>query len=135
MSLKRTALEMVRETELDDPYQKVSKVNLFSLSYSNRCDAITDTALILRSYKRSENVKDVSRRNLAYAEQRVEVFRVGLGEFKEEEKLLLVAQDWGEEFLKRLLKTGKVELEGGVFEETSKDWKGRTGGGNQGGIE
>ncbi|TGO45142.1 hypothetical protein BCON_0418g00050 [Botryotinia convoluta] len=68
MSLKRTALEMVRETELDDPFQKVSKVNLF-LSYSNRFDAITDTAL------------------------------------------LLAAQDRGEDFLKALLKSGKVELE------------------------
>lgn len=51
------------------------------------------------------------RRNLQHVEQRLEDFRVEISGLKEKEKLLLAAQDRGEEFLKTLLKSGKEELD------------------------
>ncbi|KAF7895993.1 hypothetical protein EAF00_006008 [Botryotinia globosa] len=126
ISLKRSALEMICKTELDDPFLKASKVRQ-ALTECQRCiNNKTESSTLLELHAtavKSEIARDEDeirqiegrlvrrQRNLQCVEQRLEEFRVEISELKEKEKLVLAAQDPGEEFLKTLLKSGKKELD------------------------
>ncbi|TGO11956.1 hypothetical protein BTUL_0097g00080 [Botrytis tulipae] len=123
ISLKRTALEMVCKTELDDPFLKVRQ----ALTECQRCMGNkTERFTLLESHamavkseieRDEEEIRQIEgklvrkQRNLRCVEQRLEEFRAEISELKEKEKLVLAAQDRGEEFLKTLLKSGKEELD------------------------
>ncbi|KAF7931390.1 hypothetical protein EAE99_003861 [Botrytis elliptica] len=123
LPLKRTALEMVRETELDGPLQKVREALIGCQNYINsRTQDLEYLEQIVMDRKskiereeeeirRIEEKLVIRRKDLRCAEQALEEYRAETSGLKEKEKLLLVAQGRGEEFLKKLLKAGKVELD------------------------
>ncbi|KAF7884727.1 uncharacterized protein EAF02_005063 [Botrytis sinoallii] len=130
MSRKRTALQAVCETELDDPFQGVKQalkkcqqaITTRSWDvYSSQEDVdwkkheIEEDEAGLHLYEmniqRVEFEIERKRRELRLLEHKARISRDELEGFEKEEKSLRVAQDRGEEFLKTLLKAGKDELE------------------------
>ncbi|TGO45680.1 hypothetical protein BOTNAR_0647g00070 [Botryotinia narcissicola] len=139
MSRKRTALQAVCETELDDPFQEVKKslkkcqqaITTRSWDvYSSQEEVdwkkheIEEDEAELRVYEmniqRVESEMERKREELTLLEHKARVSRDELEGFEKEEKSLRVAQDRGEEFLKTLLKSGKDELEEVIKEALSE---------------
>ncbi|KAF7950715.1 uncharacterized protein EAE97_002267 [Botrytis byssoidea] len=129
MSRKRTALQAVCETELDDPFQEAITTRSWDV-YSSQENVdwkkheIEEDEAELRVYEmniqRVESEMERKREELTLLEHKARVSRDELEGFEKEEKSLRVAQDREEEFLKTLLKAGKDELEEVIKEALSE---------------